>query len=163
MFMWQFSVQHTVVNDGAYDMAAFVPNASTLMYALPNKPSSDWTPEDVLRCLPSQDLRFPDLGNMTFLDVQLNASVTGQGPYPETIFGRGVLQVCLPLSTETRSQFAAFCRRVTRFLWIRGTHPAPTRRSVLSGRAHRWREDSAPPVEGCLALPGSPSRGDSCP
>ncbi|WP_321941162.1 hypothetical protein [Burkholderia cepacia] len=40
MVIWQFSVKHTVVNDGAYNHAAFVPNASTLMYALPaGKPS----------------------------------------------------------------------------------------------------------------------------
>ncbi|MDN7857634.1 hypothetical protein QZM81_17680 [Burkholderia cepacia] len=40
MVIRQFSVQHMVVNDGAYDHAAFVPNASTLMYALPaGKPS----------------------------------------------------------------------------------------------------------------------------
>ncbi|WP_155631348.1 hypothetical protein [Burkholderia cepacia] len=55
MVIRQFSVKHTVVNDGAYNHAAFVPNASTLMYALPaGKPSSQWTPPDVLACLPSQ-------------------------------------------------------------------------------------------------------------
>ncbi|MCC5670121.1 hypothetical protein LC653_41615 [Nostoc sp. CHAB 5784] len=41
MFIWQFSVQHTVVNDGAYNHAAFVPNASTLMYAPPQGKSSN--------------------------------------------------------------------------------------------------------------------------
>jgi len=92
MFIWQFSVQHTVVNDGAYNHAAFVPNASTLMYPLPQKPSADWTPQDVLCCLPSQKHTYKEIGNMTFMDVQINASVTGQGPYPETVFGRGVLE-----------------------------------------------------------------------
>lgn len=29
---------------------------------------------------------------MNFLDIQLNASVTGQGPYPESVFCRGVLE-----------------------------------------------------------------------
>lgn len=100
-FLWQFSVQHTVVNDGAYDMAAFVPNASTLMYAPPNTPSSSWTPNDVINCLPSQDATYPDLGGMTFMDVQINASVTGQGPYPETIFGRGVLEPELDVLQDT--------------------------------------------------------------
>ncbi len=93
MFIWQFSVNHTVVNDGAYNQAAFVPNASTLMLPLPaGKPSSEWTPRDVLNCMPSQTNTYEQLGNMTFMDVQINASVTGQGPYPETVFGRGVLQ-----------------------------------------------------------------------
>ncbi|WP_321813934.1 MULTISPECIES: FAD-dependent oxidoreductase [unclassified Paraburkholderia] len=93
LFIWQFSVQHTVVNDGAYNHAAFVPNASTLMYPLPShKSSSQWTPADVLACLPSQTLTYPAIGNMTFMDVQINASVTGQGPYPETALGRGVLE-----------------------------------------------------------------------
>lgn len=93
MFVWQFSVQHTVINDGAYNQAAFVPNASTLMYAPPaDKTSSQWTPADLLACLPSQSYTYPDVGGMTFLDIQLNASVTGQGPYPETVFGRGVLE-----------------------------------------------------------------------
>lgn len=93
MFVWQFSVQHTVVNDGAYNQAAFVPNASTLMYAPPvGKPSTQWGPADVLACLPSQTTTYPALGGMTFMDVQINASVTGQGPYPETVFGRGVLE-----------------------------------------------------------------------
>jgi monoamine oxidase len=92
MFVWQFSVQHTVVNDGAYNQAAFVPNASTLMYAPPAaRASCDWTAADVLACLPSQDTLYPSLGNMNFMDVQINASVTGQGPYPETIFGRGII------------------------------------------------------------------------
>lgn len=93
MFIWQFSVQHTVVNDGAYNHAAFVPNASTLMYAPPQgKSSAEWTSADVLFCLPSQTATYEDIGNMTFMDVQINASVTGQGPYPETVFGRGVLE-----------------------------------------------------------------------
>jgi hypothetical protein len=93
LFIWQFSVQHTVVNDGAYNHAAFVPNASTLMFPLPSlKPSSQWTPADVLACLPSQTHTYPAIGNMTFTDVQINASVTGQGPYPETVLGRGVLE-----------------------------------------------------------------------
>lgn len=93
MFVWQFSVQHTVVNDGAYNHAAFVPNASTLMLPLPaGKTSKEWTPADVLACLPSQTATYPELGNMNFMDVQINASVTGQGPYPETMFGRGVLE-----------------------------------------------------------------------
>ncbi|WP_426172713.1 FAD-dependent oxidoreductase [Massilia sp. TWR1-2-2] len=92
MFVWQFSVQHTVINDGAYNHAAFVPNASTLMFAPPvAKASRDWTAADVLACLPSQDTVYPSLGNMNFMDVQINASVTGQGPYPETVFGRGIL------------------------------------------------------------------------
>jgi hypothetical protein len=69
-----------------------VPNAATLMLPLPAGPSSRWTPADVLACLPSQTATYPALGNMTFTDVQLNASVTGQGPYPETVFGRGVLE-----------------------------------------------------------------------
>ena len=88
MFIWQFSVQHTVVNDGAYNHAAFVPNAFTLMMPLPaGKSSAEWTPTDVVACLPSQTEKYKDLGNMTFMDVQINASVTGQVPYPETIFG----------------------------------------------------------------------------
>ena len=92
MFVWQFSVQHTVVNDGAYNHAAFVPNASTLMYSPPaGKTSREWTPANVLACLPSQSAKYPYLGNLNFMDVQINASVTGQGPYPETILGRGVL------------------------------------------------------------------------
>jgi monoamine oxidase len=102
MFMWQFSVQHTVVNDGAYNQAAFVPNASTLMYAPPaGKPSSKWTPADVIACLPSQDTKYPQLGNMNFLDVQLNASVTGQGPYPDTVLGRGVLEPSLDVLQDS--------------------------------------------------------------
>jgi len=93
MFVWQFSVQHTVINDGAYNQAAFVPNASTLMYAPPaDKASSLWTPADILACMPSQTDTYPEVGGMNFLDIQLNASVTGQGPYPETVFGRGVLE-----------------------------------------------------------------------
>ena len=93
MFVWQFSVQHTVINDGAYNQAAFVPNASTLMYAPPaDKASSLWTPTDILACMPSQTDTYPEVGGMNFLDIQLNASVTGQGPYPETVFGRGVLE-----------------------------------------------------------------------
>lgn len=92
MFVWQFSVQHTVVNDGAYNTAAFVPNASTLMYSLPADDSSKWTAQNVLDCLPDNSITYPELGNMNFLDIQLNASVTGQGPYPETVFGRGVLE-----------------------------------------------------------------------
>ncbi|MFC4160495.1 FAD-dependent oxidoreductase [Chitinimonas lacunae] len=92
MFIWQFSVQHTVINDGAYNQAAFVPNASTLMYPLPTKPSSQWAPADILACLPSQTATYPAIGNMNFMDVQINASVTGQGPYPETVLGRGVLE-----------------------------------------------------------------------
>ena len=101
MFIWQFSVQHTVINDGAYNHAAFVPNASTLMFPLPGKPSSQWTPDDVLACLPSQIATYPELGNMTFMDVQINASVTGQGPYPETVFGRGVLQPSIDVMQDT--------------------------------------------------------------
>ncbi len=101
MFVWQFSVQHTVVNDGAYEQAAFVPNASTLMYAPPAaKPSSQWTPQDVLACLPSLTQTYPQLGGMTFTDVQINASVTGQGPYPETVFGRGVLEPALDVMQD---------------------------------------------------------------
>lgn len=93
MFIWQFSVQHTVVNDGSYNQAAFVPNASTLMFAPPaGKSSRDWTPADVLACLPSQDAVYPQLGGMNFMDVQINASVTGQGPYSETVLGRGLLE-----------------------------------------------------------------------
>jgi hypothetical protein len=92
MFIWQFSVQHTVVNDGAYSMAAFVPNASTLMYAPPAASSDKWTAQDVLNCLPDNSKTYPQLGNMNFLDIQVNASVTGQGPYPETVLGRGVLE-----------------------------------------------------------------------
>ena len=93
MFIWQFSVQHTVINDGAYNHAAFVPNASTLMFAPPKgKLSRDWTPADVLACLPSQTAGIAALGGMTFMDVQINASVTGQGPYPETVLGQGVLE-----------------------------------------------------------------------
>jgi hypothetical protein len=102
MFVWQFSVQHTVVNDGAYNQAAFVPNASTLMYAPPaGKSSREWTPADVVACLPSQTTLYPELGNMNFLDVQLNASVTGQGPYPDTLFGRGVLEPSLDVLQDT--------------------------------------------------------------
>lgn len=29
---------------------------------------------------------------MNVMDVQINASMTGQGPYPETVTGRGVLE-----------------------------------------------------------------------
>lgn len=102
MFVWQFSVQHTVVNDGAYNMAAFVPNASTLMMPLPaGKSSADWTPADVLACLPSQTATYPDLGGMNFMDIQINASVTGQGPYPETVFGRGVLEPSIDFLQDT--------------------------------------------------------------
>jgi monoamine oxidase len=102
MFVWQFSVQHTVVNDGAYNHAAFVPNASTLMLPLPaDKTSKEWTPADVLACLPSQTATYPELGNMNFMDVQINASVTGQGPYPETIFGRGVLEPSIDFLQDT--------------------------------------------------------------
>jgi monoamine oxidase len=101
MFVWQFSVQHTVVNDGAYNQAAFVPNASTLMMPLPGKSSADWTPADVLACLPSQTATYPTLGNMNFMDVQINASVTGQGPYPETVFGRGVLEPSIDFLQDT--------------------------------------------------------------
>ncbi len=101
MIIWQFSVQHTVVNDGAYNMAAFVPNASTLMYAPPATPSAEWTPDDVLNCLPSQDAKYESLGNMNFMDVQINASVTGQGPYPETMLGRGLLEPSLDILQDT--------------------------------------------------------------
>ncbi len=102
MFVWQFSVQHTVVNDGAYNQAAFVPNASTLMFAPPaDKASEAWTPEDVLACLPSQTATYPQLGGMTFTDVQINASVTGQGPYPETILGRGVVAPSIDVLQDT--------------------------------------------------------------
>lgn len=92
MFIWQFSVQHTVVNDGSYNMAAFVPNASTLMYPMPIKSPKDLTPEDVIRCLPDNGKTYSQLGNMNFMDIQINASVTGQGPYPETVFGRGITE-----------------------------------------------------------------------
>jgi hypothetical protein len=102
MFIWQFSVQHTVVNDGAYNHAAFIPNASTLMYAPPaGKPSSQWTPHDVRLCLPSENATYPLIENMTFMDVQLQASVTGQGPYPETVFGRGVLEPALDVLQDS--------------------------------------------------------------
>jgi hypothetical protein len=102
MFVWQFSVQHTVVNDGAYNQAAFVPNASTLMYPPPaDRPSSDWTPGDVLACLPSLTETYPALGGMTFLDVQLNASVTGQGPYPETVLGRNTPEPSIDVLQDT--------------------------------------------------------------
>ncbi len=92
MFVWQFSVQHTVVNDGAYNMAAFVPNASTLMYPMPKTSSAKWTAQEVINCLPDNSVTYKDLGGMNFLDIQINASVTGQGPYPETVFGRGVVE-----------------------------------------------------------------------
>ncbi|KAF9980909.1 hypothetical protein BGZ65_004529, partial [Modicella reniformis] len=95
LFIWQFSVQHTVVSDGAYNQAAFVPNASTLMHRLPAGKPSQWTPYDVLACLPSQTATYPELGNMNFMDIQIKASVTGQGPYPETMLGRGVLEPSL--------------------------------------------------------------------
>jgi monoamine oxidase len=102
MFVWQFSVQHTVVNDGAYNHAAFVPNASTLMLPLPaDKTSKEWTAAAVLACLPSQTATYPELGNMNFMDIQINASVTGQGPYPETILGRGVLEPSLDFLQDT--------------------------------------------------------------
>lgn len=103
MFVWQFSVQHTVVNDGAYNHAAFVPNASTMMLPLPSTPSSDWTPADVLACMPSQTATYPQLGNMNFMDVQINASVTGQGPYPETTFGRGVVETSIDVMQDSYS------------------------------------------------------------
>ncbi|KAF8925272.1 lipoxygenase [Dissophora ornata] len=93
MFIWQFTVQHTVVNDGSYNHGAFVPNASFLMYPLPQgKLSSHWTSDDVLACLPSQTHTYDQIGKMTFKDIQINASLTGQGPYPETVLGRGVLE-----------------------------------------------------------------------
>jgi hypothetical protein len=102
MFVWQFSVQHTVVNDGAYNHAAFVPNASTLMYAPPaGKQSEEWTPADVLACLPDQQTLYPSLGNMTFMDVQINASVTGQGPYPDTVIGRGRIAPSIDIVQDT--------------------------------------------------------------
>jgi hypothetical protein len=102
MFVWQFSVQHTVVNDGAYNHAAFVPNASTLMFAPPaEKTSKEWTPADVLACLPSQSAIYPDLGDLNFMDVQINASVTGQGPYPKTTLGRGVIEPSIDVVQDT--------------------------------------------------------------
>jgi hypothetical protein len=111
--VWQFSVQHTVVNDGAYNQAAFVPNASTLMYAPPaGKPSAQWSPADVLACLPSQTAKYASLGNMTFMDVQLNASVTGQGPYPETTFGRGLLEPSSDVLQDTYGFTSAALRNV---------------------------------------------------
>ncbi|CAM4244020.1 hypothetical protein MYXA107069_01330 [Myxococcus xanthus] len=65
MFVWQFSVQHTVVNEEAYNHAAFAPNASTRMYAPPaGKPSSKWSPADVIACMPSQTRNYPDLRDM---------------------------------------------------------------------------------------------------
>jgi len=101
VFVFQFTVQHTVVNDGAYNQAAFVPNASTLMYPPPkDKPSSKWTTQDVLNSLPTAD-PIPELGSMNFMDVQINASVTGQGPYPETLFGRGVLMPSIDVLQDT--------------------------------------------------------------
>lgn len=104
MFVWQFSVQHTVINDGAYNHAAFVPNASTLMMPLPvDKASKDWTPEDVLACLPSQTKTYPELGDMNFMDVQINASVTGQGSYSETVFGRDVIEPAIDVLQDTYS------------------------------------------------------------
>ncbi len=113
MFVWQFSVQHTVINDGAYNQAAFVPNASTLMYAPPaGKASKDWTPADVLGCLPSNAVTYPALGNLNFMDVQINASVTGQGPYPETILGRGVLEPSIDVVQDSYAFSDVKLRRV---------------------------------------------------
>jgi monoamine oxidase len=102
MFVWQFSVQHTVVNDGAYNHAAFVPNASTLMSPPPaGKTPGQWTAADVLACLPSEEVKYAQLGGMGFMDVQINASVTGQGPYPETILGRGVIATAIDVLQDT--------------------------------------------------------------
>lgn len=102
MFVWQFSVQHTVVNDGAYNHAAFVPNASTLMSPPPaGKTPDQWTAADVLACLPSRQATYDPLGGMNFMDVQINASVTGQGPYPETVFGRGVIATAIDVLQDT--------------------------------------------------------------
>lgn len=102
MFIWQFSVQHTVVNDGAYNHAAFVPNASTLMYAPPaGKPSSQWSADDVLKCLPSNEQGYKELGGMNFMDIQINASVTGQGPYPGTMLGRMTLEPSIDILQDS--------------------------------------------------------------
>ncbi len=101
MFIWQFSVQHTVINDGAYNQAAFVPNAATLMYAPPAAASSTWTAADVLACLPNTGVLYPALGNMNFMDIQINASVTGQGPYAETILGRNTLAPAIDIVQDT--------------------------------------------------------------
>lgn len=101
LFLFQFSVQHTVVNDGAYNQAAFVPNASTLMNPPPSKSSDQWTADDVVGCMPSQIRTYPELGDLNFRDVQINASVTGQGPYPETVFGRGVLMPSIDVLHDT--------------------------------------------------------------
>jgi predicted nucleic acid-binding protein len=38
---------------------------------------------------------------MTFMDVQINASVTGQGPYPETVLGRGVVAPAIDVLQDT--------------------------------------------------------------
>lgn len=102
MFVWQFSVQLTVVNGGAYNHAAFVPDTSTHMYAPPAvEPSSKWSPADVIACVPSQTTSYPDVGDMNFLDVQLNASFTGQGPYPDTYLGRGLLEPSLDVIRDS--------------------------------------------------------------
>jgi hypothetical protein len=59
---------------------------------MPIKSTEGLTPEDVIRCLPDNGKKHSQLGNMNFMDIQINASVTGQGPYPETVFGRGVTE-----------------------------------------------------------------------
>ena len=38
---------------------------------------------------------------MNFMDVQINASVTGQGPYSETVIGRGVLEPSISVMQDT--------------------------------------------------------------
>jgi hypothetical protein len=38
---------------------------------------------------------------MNFMDVQINASVTGQGPYPETMLGRGMLEPSIDVLQDT--------------------------------------------------------------
>jgi hypothetical protein len=35
------------------------------------------------------------------MDVQINASVTGQGPYPATVLGRGVLEPSIDVVQDT--------------------------------------------------------------
>jgi hypothetical protein len=55
----------------------------------------------VLACLPDQHTVYPALGNMNFMDVQINASVTGQGPYPETVLGRGIVAPSIDIVQDT--------------------------------------------------------------
>lgn len=60
---------------------------------------------------------------MNFLDIQLNVSVTGQGPYPESVFCRGVLELSIDFLQDTygftdnaqRNVINQYCQDVRKF------------------------------------------------